>query len=370
VAENTRIEELRKRLDKEPGSRLFAQLAEELRKGGELEEAIRVARSGLESHPSYTSARMTLGRALLDTGDLAHARLEFETVLRAAPDNILAGRFLGECLEGLGDLGAALQQYRSTLRLVPGGDRAVEARIRTVEERLGSPTSPAPPPAAPAPPSPAQAERPAPPGGGPSTPTAQAATAAPPDPARLEPLRAPPPPRAVPGGPPPAARRAAPDASPTPGPGTAEFPHPADTNFDVAFDAESDTLRPQDPDSVRTLGRAESGTLPGVPYVDGEEPDTIPGAGASKTEMASVTLAELYFNQGLVDRAVELYRQLVQREPGNARNRARLVELEGIERHLSEAVPAVADDGRLARRRALERTIARLEDLLAVVKRG
>ena len=44
MAGNPRIDELRKKLDKEPGSRLFAQLAEELRKDGDLEDAIRVAR--------------------------------------------------------------------------------------------------------------------------------------------------------------------------------------------------------------------------------------------------------------------------------------------------------------------------------------
>jgi len=111
LAPNPRIDELRKRLDKEPASRLFAQLAEELRKEGELAEAIRICREGLQKHPNYPSARMTLGRALLDTKDLSAARTEFEAVLKAAPDNILASRFLAECHEGLGDLDRAAAQY-------------------------------------------------------------------------------------------------------------------------------------------------------------------------------------------------------------------------------------------------------------------
>lgn len=365
MAENTRIEDLRKRLEKEPGSRLFAQLAEELRKEGELEEAIRVARGGLETHPTYTSARMTLGRALLDTGDLAHARGEFETVLKSAPDNILAGRFLGECLEGLGDFGAALLQYRSTLRLVPGGDRAIEARIRSVEDRLGPPTPPSRPPVAAGPPAPPERPGPAAAGGPPpAAPIAQPAAPAPTEPLRA-PLRAAPPPLAPPVTPRP--------ASPAAGPAGPDSAPPADTNFDVAFDAETDTLRPEEADSARTLGgRVGAGTLPGVPFEVEEEPDTLPGPGASGTEMASATLAELYFNQGLIDRAVALYQQLVQRQPGNGRIQARLVELQGIERHLRGAEPGAAgeDEPRLARRRALERTIARLEDLLAAVKRA
>jgi hypothetical protein len=61
-----------------------------------------------------------------------------------------------------------------------------------------------------------------------------------------------------------------------------------------------------------------------------------------------------------VDRAVEVYRQLLAGEPGNARARARLAEI--------ERMPS-PDAARAARRQALERTIAKLEALLAVVRR-
>ena len=94
---NPRIEELRRRLEKDPASRLFAQLAEELRKEGDLEEAIRISREGLQKHPFYPSARMTLGRSLLDSGDLDAAKVEFEAVLQGAPDNLLARKYLEEC---------------------------------------------------------------------------------------------------------------------------------------------------------------------------------------------------------------------------------------------------------------------------------
>ena len=71
-----------------------AAIAAEYRDGlglfADLEEAINVCREGLKRQPAYPSARMTLGRALFDTGDLGAARAEFETVLKGAPDNILA----------------------------------------------------------------------------------------------------------------------------------------------------------------------------------------------------------------------------------------------------------------------------------------
>jgi len=136
-----RIEELRRRLEKDPGSRLFAQLAEQLRKEGELEEAIQVARTGLDQHPNYPSARLTLGRALLDSGDAEAARTELETALGGAPDNILASRLLGETLEALGDLKGAVKQLQSTLLISPG-DAQIQARIAEIEARLAKPPPP------------------------------------------------------------------------------------------------------------------------------------------------------------------------------------------------------------------------------------
>ncbi len=193
MAENPRIEELRRRLEREPGSRLFAQLAEELRKEGDYAEAIEVARAGLASQPNYPSARMTLGRALLDSGDLAGARVEFETVLRGAPENILASRFLAESLEGLGDLGSALLQYRAAQRLAPG-DKNLEAQIRALEQKLNAPTMVKKPEIA----MPAYAPSPAPPVAAPPLPPPPSPppmATAPPPPPPLPPPPLPPPPR-------------------------------------------------------------------------------------------------------------------------------------------------------------------------------
>jgi tetratricopeptide (TPR) repeat protein len=138
---NPRIDDLRKRLDKEPGSRIFAQLAEELRKEGEFEEAIRLCREGLQKNANYPSARMTLGRALFESGDLSAARKEFELVLKGAPDNILASRMLGESLEGLGELEAARERYKKTLAMAPG-EKHVAAQLEKVERALKAKAAP------------------------------------------------------------------------------------------------------------------------------------------------------------------------------------------------------------------------------------
>ena len=143
-----RTAELRRKLDKDPGSRLFAQLAEELRKEGRHEEAIGVARKGLEKNPNYPSARLTLARSLLDSGRPGEARPELEQIVKASPDNILASRLLGDALQDLGDYPQALAQFEKTLRLSPG-DKMLVDRIAMLKSRdqAAPAAASAPPPA-------------------------------------------------------------------------------------------------------------------------------------------------------------------------------------------------------------------------------
>jgi len=103
VVEYQRIDQLRRRVDKDPASIAFAPLAEELRKAGEFDEAVRICQAGLEHHPAYLSARVTLGRALLQLERYPEARIELEYVLHAAPDNLLAQKGMNELLEREGE---------------------------------------------------------------------------------------------------------------------------------------------------------------------------------------------------------------------------------------------------------------------------
>ena len=96
MTHNPRIEDLRRRVLKDPASIAFAQLAEEYRRAGDCEEAVRVCEAGLAQHPAYLSARITLGRALFELGRLGDARAEFLRVLDAAPDNLVAVGNLAE----------------------------------------------------------------------------------------------------------------------------------------------------------------------------------------------------------------------------------------------------------------------------------
>ena len=68
------LEQLRRRMQSHATPTAFAALAEEHRRAGRFAEAIAVCREGLERYPAYVSARVTLGRALLDSGDVAGRR--------------------------------------------------------------------------------------------------------------------------------------------------------------------------------------------------------------------------------------------------------------------------------------------------------
>ena len=120
VTDSPRIEELRLRLQKDPSSIAFAQLAEECRRAGDYEEAVSVCRAGLARHPAYLSARVTLGRALMELDRYDEARTELEAVLNLAPDNLAAIRVLAEIHQRRGELGETLKQYAAARDVASG----------------------------------------------------------------------------------------------------------------------------------------------------------------------------------------------------------------------------------------------------------
>jgi tetratricopeptide repeat protein len=394
VASNPRIDDLRRRLGKEP--RLFAQLAEELRKEGELAEAIRVCREGLSRSPNYPSARITLGRALLDSGSTAAARTELETALKGAPDNILAGRLLAECLESLGDHEAALARYRSTLLLAPG-DRQIQARINELEKRPRTAARPAEarplpasgpipvsqvqgemeleirellPPSAPRPPA---AEPPAPPMAALPEPDAEVLVEplVPMEDESFELESAYDAPSSHWGAHHPEAEAAAPSvvapaAPATPAPASVTPASPSVTAAPPSILSPPPVAAAPLPEPlvppVASLAPAPE-VSPPVPVPPALPPNAVPVPAA---ELSTPTLAEIYASQGLLDKAVAVYRQILERDRHDDRARARLDELE------KERSAAAARPPRLPpeRRAAIQRTIGRMESWLAALHRA
>lgn len=142
MSDHPRIEDLRRRVQKDPASIAFAQLAEECRRAEQYEEAVEVCRGGLALHPGYLSARVTLGRALIELDHLDDAQTELELVLSTAPENLAAIRGLAEIFHRRGSLAQALKHYRAALALArndPDLERTVTELARAIEPKPPAP---------------------------------------------------------------------------------------------------------------------------------------------------------------------------------------------------------------------------------------
>ena len=144
---DSRIRDLKKRLEKEPGSRFFVPLAEEYRKAGRLSDALTTLEEGLVSHPSYVAARVALARAYLEVGRTEESMTAFSKALAEDPSNLVAAKALGDLHLSRGEPMEALKRYLRYRGI--SGDRRLDAVIN----RLQGEVAPAPviPRAGPAP---------------------------------------------------------------------------------------------------------------------------------------------------------------------------------------------------------------------------
>jgi tetratricopeptide (TPR) repeat protein len=137
ASESPRIAELRRRVHGDPASIAFAQLAEEYRRAGNYDDAVKYCRTGLARHPGYLSARVTLGRALIEIGGLDDAHREFTLVLKSAPDNLAAIRGMAEIHQRRGELSAALEYYKRALTLARF-DPDLEETVSRIGREMGT----------------------------------------------------------------------------------------------------------------------------------------------------------------------------------------------------------------------------------------
>ncbi len=278
---NPTIDGLKDRIARDPFSRAFLQLAEEYRKEGRYNDAIAVCLEGLQRHPTYHTARISLGRTYMEAGNLEPAKRAFSEVLELQPENHLAGKLLAEIQKKMGEPAAAAETYRAILRYYPG-DAEVAALLKGVDGPQGQATPPAAAAATPAQTQP----RPAP------------ATTAP---AEAAAHRPPGPPVAIPG----------------------PKPQPAEPQADPAPDFRAEGLGDEPFAQAREPLAAPPASAP--VFRDVVEPD---GPDEEDDALKTNTLAELYLRQGLVDRVVEVYRGMMRVDPRNQRAARRLAELQ------------------------------------------
>ena len=144
MSEDPRILELRRRVQADPASIVFAELAEECRRAGNNDEAVAIGRAGLIHHPDHLNARVTLGRALIELNQLDQAFTELTFVLDAAPGDLAAMRALAEIYQRRGLMSEALVHYRRALQLAQHDadlSRSIDAIQQAVEPQQ-RPTEP------------------------------------------------------------------------------------------------------------------------------------------------------------------------------------------------------------------------------------
>jgi tetratricopeptide (TPR) repeat protein len=131
LKDHPELEKLFERLTAEPGSHVFAPLADSCRKIGRLEEALEICRNGVERHPEYASGQVVLGKCHYDRGDMDGARTTFQKVLSLDENNLVALKYLGMILAEQGDRAAAMEHFKHILALDPDN-----VEIRTKLESL------------------------------------------------------------------------------------------------------------------------------------------------------------------------------------------------------------------------------------------
>ena len=304
MASSALIDDLLKQFAENP-RRVFARLANEYRKRGELDTAIEICRAHVPLQPTYISGYIVLGQALYETGQLDEARSTFETALGLDPENLIGLRQLGDIARAKGDADGARSWYRRLLEVDPQNEE-VEALLRELDAPADG-ARPAAPEAEPSPVSwndinPENTKAPEPP----PTPAASAAPA-------TEPAAEP-------------AKKALDfdydvlssfgEAEPLPA-----FEHPESAAAPHAHAPEIEAAIPETPAPAAPASPAAP-SRPVVEEASSSHDEPLPAA------FITETMAELYLQQGHREQARDIYRLLLAQRPGDVSLLNRIARLE------------------------------------------
>ncbi|MFQ5526893.1 MAG: tetratricopeptide repeat protein [Thermoanaerobaculia bacterium] len=270
--------------------KLGLELAEEHRRRDDLPTAIEVLEAGLEVHPDHMSSRVALSRYLVDSGRFEDALGHLEQIVGVDPVHLVANKLLVRTHIGLGRLEDARDKL-DIYEMLGEGDADIEALRAAVSGGVIEGAAVPPP-----------------------EPTAQETGEA----ASETPLES-------------SFDDEVPDAEPVsvPSPGSADEPFgsvwSSDASagywdevggegiFAVEYSSEAATA-----DAVEDTSPRPSASGPADP---GEAPRESPPE-------SSVTLGNLYLEQGHTQKAAESYREVLEREPDNQAARRSLASIE------------------------------------------
>src|SRR5215210_1325240 len=113
------IRALTARMANEPGSLAFLELAEALRRRGQVDAAYKVARGGLARYPGLADAHDLMARVLSDQGELAGAFDAWSSALQLDPMRTSALKGLAFLYFRAGDTVAALEHLQRAAEVDP-----------------------------------------------------------------------------------------------------------------------------------------------------------------------------------------------------------------------------------------------------------
>ncbi len=125
--EDTGVLQLESRLNRNPQSLVFSQLADCYRKNGEVQQAIDVCLHGLANHPQYLTGRVILGRCYLENEKLKEANDEFVKVVEVDRRNQVAVKMIADICARQGMRERAGDLYAYLLGMDP--DNAVFVKL-------------------------------------------------------------------------------------------------------------------------------------------------------------------------------------------------------------------------------------------------
>ncbi len=131
------IRTLSTRVAEEPGSLAFLELAEALRRRGQLDAAAKVARGGLSRYPGLADAHDLLARILTDQGDLAGAFDAWADALRLDPLRTGALKGIAFLYFRAGDAPAAIAHLQRASEADPDDESISQALARVRHESRG-----------------------------------------------------------------------------------------------------------------------------------------------------------------------------------------------------------------------------------------
>jgi predicted regulator of Ras-like GTPase activity (Roadblock/LC7/MglB family) len=126
-------------LTADSGALIFATLADVYLSSGMVDEAISILKDGLVRNPTYTLAKIILGRAYFIKGNIEEALKILEGTYEEAQDSENLNLYLGHCYKKIGEPDKAKKYYETTLKIDPE-NREAQRELEIL--RSGVPSKP------------------------------------------------------------------------------------------------------------------------------------------------------------------------------------------------------------------------------------